>query len=72
MCCSKDGHYVFSCDAYDTAINMWSVNVEVLEAQNAIGGKGNEPFINLLDPDGRDSEIYKEMEDYFYYAQLRT
>jgi len=72
LCCSKDGHYVFSCDAYDTAINMWSVNVEVLEAQNAIGGKGNEPFINLLDPDGRDSEIYKEMEDYFYYAQLRT
>ncbi|ORX47377.1 WD40 repeat-like protein [Piromyces finnis] len=72
LCCSKDGHYVFSSDSNDTAINMWSVNVEVLEAQNAIGGKGNEPFINLLDPDGRDSAIYKEMEDYFYYAQLRT
>jgi len=72
LCCSKDGHYVFSSDSYDTAINMWSVNVEVLEAQNAIGGKGNEPFINLLDPRGRDSDIYKEMEDYFYYAQLRT
>jgi len=72
LCCSKDGHYVFSSDSYDTSINMWSVNIEVLEAQNAIGGKGNEPFINLLDPKGRDSEIYKEMEDYFYYAQLRT
>jgi len=72
VCCSKDGHYVFSADSYDTSVNMWSVNVEVLEAQSAIGGKGNEPFINLLDPNGRDSEIYKEMEDYFYYAQLRT
>ncbi|KAJ3038816.1 Cilia- and flagella-associated protein 251 [Rhizophlyctis rosea] len=33
-----------------------------------------EPFLNLLDPTGaaEKGSIYREMEDYFYYAQLRS
>ena len=41
-----------------------------LEAQARLGGEGLIPFYGLLDG-GRDGELFKELEDYFYYAQIR-
>ncbi len=43
----------------------------VLDAQSALGGTGVEPFCELLEG-GRQGALYKELEDYFYYAQLRS
>lgn len=41
-----------------------------LEAQGKLGGEGLTPFYALLDG-GKDGELFKELEDYFYYAQIR-
>ncbi|KAJ3216900.1 hypothetical protein HDU67_008807 [Dinochytrium kinnereticum] len=69
-----DGSYLLTAGVEDGAVHMWAMHPNALEAQISIGGKGIEPFLNMLDPSGTgaDGPIYKEMEDYFYYAQLRT
>ncbi|KAJ3107825.1 Cilia- and flagella-associated protein 251 [Phlyctochytrium planicorne] len=69
-----DGSYLLTAGVEDGAVHMWAMHPNALEAQISIGGKGVEPFLNMLDPSGAGAEgsIYKEMEDYFYYAQLRT
>jgi len=46
------------------------VCARVLDAQEKLGGDGLEPFFGLLDG-GRNGSLFREMEDYFYYAQIR-
>ena len=41
-----------------------------LEATAALGGEGLTPFYSLLEG-GRDGELFAELEDYFYYSQMR-
>ena len=41
-----------------------------LEAQSKLGGDDLVPFYGLLDG-GREGELFAELEDYFYYAQIR-
>ena len=41
-----------------------------LEAQVKLGGENLLPFYGLLDG-GREGELFKELEDFFYYAQIR-
>ena len=35
-----------------------------------LGGKGLEPFYSLLEG-GREGDFFRELEEYFYYAQIR-
>jgi cilia- and flagella-associated protein 251 len=52
---------------------MWTVNTSAFASQTALFENSMEPFLNILDPSGAqvESPIYREFEDYFYYAQLQ-
>ena len=41
-----------------------------LEAASHLGGEDLEPFYTLLEG-GRSGEFFAEMEEYFYYAQIK-
>ncbi|CAH1800946.1 unnamed protein product [Owenia fusiformis] len=69
--CSKDGKYLFSSGGPDGSTHMWEINVTALEVQAQLGGNDLVPFYGLLDG-GREGEFFAELEDYFYYAQIRS
>lgn len=52
----NDGYAIFSCRA--------------LEAISRLGGEDLQPFYAMLDG-GRDGEFFTELEEFFYYAQIR-
>ncbi|KFP24469.1 WD repeat-containing protein 66, partial [Colius striatus] len=68
---SYDGRYVFTAGGNDCTVMKWEVNLNALDAASFLGGKDLIPFYNLLDG-GREGEFFRELEDYFYYAQLRS
>uniref|UniRef100_A0A8C8E4K6 WD repeat-containing protein 66 n=1 Tax=Otus sunia TaxID=257818 RepID=A0A8C8E4K6_9STRI len=68
---SYDGCYVFTVGGNDCTVMKWEVNLNALDAAASLGGDGLIPFYNLLDG-GREGEFFRELEDYFYYAQLRS
>ena len=49
---------------------LFSFSFSALEAAAALGGEGLIPFYGLLEG-GREGELFAELEDYFYYAQIR-
>ncbi|XP_067673834.1 cilia- and flagella-associated protein 251-like isoform X2 [Haliotis asinina] len=71
LTCSSDGRYLFTAGGADAAVHMWEVNISALEAQAQLGGEDLIPFYGLLDG-GRDGDLFAELEDYFYYAQIRS
>lgn len=70
IACSYDGGYIFTAGGDDCTVHMWKVDLEAHEAVIALGGEDLIPFYGLLEG-GRDGELFKEMENYFYYSQLR-
>ncbi|XP_055017963.1 cilia- and flagella-associated protein 251 [Boleophthalmus pectinirostris] len=67
---SFDGAHVVTSGSNDFTTMTWSVCTEALEAAAALGGSGMEPFYNMLDG-GRHGTFYKEMEELFFFLQLR-
>ena len=41
-----------------------------IEASAKLGGEGLTPFYTLIEG-GRDGELFSELEEYFYYAQMK-
>ncbi|NXM65473.1 CF251 protein, partial [Serilophus lunatus] len=66
---SYDGHYIFTAGGSDCTVMKWKVNLNALDVAVFLGGEDLIPFYNLLDG-GREGEFFRELEDYFYYAQL--
>ncbi|KAJ3179035.1 Cilia- and flagella-associated protein 251 [Gaertneriomyces sp. JEL0708] len=77
------GSHVLSLGRDDGVVNLWKLTPEALEVQIQLGGDGLEPYLDLLIPRTKSGnsmedaqrqreEFVREMEDYFYYAQLQS
>ena len=72
FCVSYDGQHIFTCGGPDPVVHMWRVNVLPLDTQAQMtGGDTIEPFYRLIEG-GRKGAFVKEMEDFFYYLQIKN
>ncbi|XP_058512985.1 cilia- and flagella-associated protein 251 [Ochotona princeps] len=71
MALSYDGSYAFTAGGHDRSVVQWKINLSTLEAAVSLGGDDLTPFYDLV-PGGREGRFYTELEDYFYYSQLRS
>ncbi|XP_047617790.1 cilia- and flagella-associated protein 251 [Phacochoerus africanus] len=68
---SYDGRYAFTAGGLDRSVVQWEINLSALEAAVSLGGEDLTPFYGLV-AGGREGKFYRELEDYFYYSQLRS
>ncbi|XP_027269802.2 cilia- and flagella-associated protein 251 [Cricetulus griseus] len=71
MALSYDGSYAFTAGGQDFSVVQWEINLSALDAAVSLGGEDLTPFYGLV-PGGREGKFYRELEDYFYYSQIRT
>ncbi|CAL8344525.1 unnamed protein product [Lota lota] len=70
LACSFDGRFVFTSGGADCTVLRWEINRDGLQAAASLGGSHLDPFYALLEG-GRGGTLCLEMEDFFYYCQLR-
>ncbi|XP_053783732.1 cilia- and flagella-associated protein 251 isoform X2 [Desmodus rotundus] len=68
---SYDGRHAFTAGGRDRSVAQWEINLRALEAAVSLGGEDLTPFYSLV-AGGREGKFYRELEDYFYYSQLRS
>ena len=68
---ATNASYIFTTGGDDYTINIWRYNINPLIDAVENGGDGIKPFLNLLEG-GIGGKKYKEMVDYFYYAQIKS
>jgi WD40 repeat protein len=73
MASSYNGNFLMTAGGPDKTVFLWLLNPAFLENQIQIAGEGLKPYLNMLDDSGLGDKgpAYRELEDYFYYAQLR-
>eukprot|EP00854_Cymbomonas_tetramitiformis_P005148 gene5148-6259_t len=70
MAVSYDGRRILTVGGKDSIVNMWGVDVSVLES-HAKAEKQSNPYMSLIEG-GEGGEFYGEMKDYFYYSQIHS
>ncbi|KAJ3152729.1 Cilia- and flagella-associated protein 251 [Geranomyces michiganensis] len=73
---TPDGTMLLTLGKQDGVVNLWKIDPSMIESPAYTGpAAGMMPWLDLLhngaDVAGRDAFV-REMEDYFYYAQLRS
>ncbi|XP_060048634.1 cilia- and flagella-associated protein 251 [Erinaceus europaeus] len=68
---SYDGCYAFTAGGRDCSVVQWQINLSALDAAVSLGGEDLTPFYGLV-AGGKEGKFYRELEDYFYYSQLRS
>ncbi|XP_065682743.1 cilia- and flagella-associated protein 251 isoform X1 [Hydra vulgaris] len=71
VACSFDGKYLFTCGGSDPNVLIWVIDYSALEAASCLGGDGLNPFYSLLEG-GQNGHLFSELEDYFYFCQIRS
>ncbi|XP_055461779.1 cilia- and flagella-associated protein 251 isoform X1 [Psammomys obesus] len=71
MALSYDGTYAFTAGGHDSSVVQWQINLSALDAAVSLGGEDLTPFYGLVSG-GREGKFYRELEDYFYYSQIRS
>lgn len=54
----------------DGSVHVWVVSADNAIAAARLGGEGLVPFLNMLEG-GPSGELLRDMEDYFYFMQVR-
>ena len=68
---AANSNYIFTTGGKDFTINIWRYDsAPMIEAVHS-GGEGIDPFLELLEG-GKNGAKYKEMVDFFYYAQIKS
>lgn len=72
---SYDGKYLFSAGGADLSVNMWKINPNhtgdlYSDSEYDPPYDSMKPFYSLLEG-GEGGELHRDIEDYFYYCQLR-
>ncbi|GAU90792.1 hypothetical protein RvY_03161-2 [Ramazzottius varieornatus] len=67
---SPSGRFVFTAGGPEAIVNMWSLHPEILDASLEASKDSLIPFFDLLEG-GMDGELYKRLEQYFVYLQLK-
>lgn len=70
MAVSYDGRRILTVGGKDSIVNMWGVDVSVLESHSKAEKQSN-PYMSLIEG-GEGGEFYGEMKDYFYYSQIHS
>jgi hypothetical protein len=70
---TSNGTFLITAGSTDSTAFMWTINYTAIDKEMKDKEQGLEPFINMLDGSGlgESGPAYRELEDYFYYAQLR-
>ena len=74
MTSTLDGKYIITSGGSDLSINLWQFDVESLE-QSFMREKeelGTEELYPHFLEGGAEGNTYKDLKDFFYYAQIRA
>ncbi len=63
--------YLFTIGENDSSVYIWKIKMSGLLKQYESGGTSLRPFCNLI-PGGVTGQLFKQMQDLFFYIQIKT